>query len=55
MSLPSVSHVANRLQSVFSGKEESENRTLQLGYVSENDGEIEIGLFGAEDSSDERN
>lgn len=55
LSIQSVRQATDRLRDFLSRKDdEPRSRTLQLGYVSEDDGDIEIGMFGSEESSDER-
>ena len=55
LSLPSVRRITERLQDALSGVDEDGGKqTIPLSYVSEDDGDIEIKLFGSEESSDDQ-
>jgi hypothetical protein len=55
LSLPSMRRVTSRLQDALFGVDENcESRTIPLSYVSEDDGDIEITLFGSDESSDDQ-
>lgn len=59
LSIQSVRRAGTRLHDFLSRNDDDdddyESRNVPLGYVSEHDGDLEIGLFGSEKSSDERN
>lgn len=55
LSIRSVRHVTTRIHDLLSQEdEECGSQTVPLGYVSEDDGDIEIGMFGSDDSPDEQ-
>ena len=56
LSLSSVKNVTDRLQDALSReKNDCESRIVSLGYVSEDDGDLEFGFLGSEKSSDNQN
>lgn len=55
LSIQSVRRVRTRIRDFLSKEDEECGRhTVSLGYVSEDDGDIEIGMFGSDDSPDEQ-